>query len=73
VTGGKPLVTRVDFSCPGYPDVSPDASTSTAISSSISIRQASGSQNGNQCVCFAQWKMVTMYQKDATVELEGQF
>nr|KAG5688319.1 hypothetical protein BaRGS_009951 [Batillaria attramentaria] len=37
VSGGKPLVTSVDFSCPGHPDVEPDDVTKRAVISTLTI------------------------------------
>ncbi|KAK7468148.1 hypothetical protein BaRGS_00036612, partial [Batillaria attramentaria] len=56
VSGGKPLVTSVDFSCPGHPDVEPDDVTKRAVISTLTIGALAAEDDGILCECSAVWK-----------------
>nr|KAG5688321.1 hypothetical protein BaRGS_009953 [Batillaria attramentaria] len=46
VSGGKPLVTSVNFSCPGHPDVEPDDVADRTVISTLTIGALAAEDDG---------------------------
>ncbi|KAL8624654.1 hypothetical protein ACOMHN_045189 [Nucella lapillus] len=69
VHGGKPLVSSVDFYCPGHLDTEPDVESRTYVQASVTIDRLTSSHDGVTCVCSAEWKVPEMYAEKAYVTL----
>ena len=69
VTGGKPLVTSVIFACSGHSDTVPDVRSSDRVQSYLSLSPLKVGDNGDRCVCTAEWKKTDWYRLSATVIL----
>ena len=69
VKGGKPLVSAVDFYCPGHRDMEPDEEGLTEVHATVTIRRLMSSDNEVTCVCSAEWKVPEMYTAKASVTL----
>ncbi|KAK7482980.1 hypothetical protein BaRGS_00025757 [Batillaria attramentaria] len=61
VSGGKPLVMSVDFSCPGHPDNDLDLVSETVVRSVLEINPVTETDDGALCVCSAKWKTSQRY------------
>ncbi|KAK7483330.1 hypothetical protein BaRGS_00025390 [Batillaria attramentaria] len=67
VRGGKPLVTSVNFFCPGHLDES-DIRGDSEVQSLLQIGLAA-EDDGINCICTAEWKRPEMYVLSATRKL----
>ena len=69
VNGGKPLVTSVIFSRDGHSDTAPDVTTHDHVHSFLTINPLGAEDDGERCVCTAEWKDTDWYKLSATVIL----
>ena len=69
VAGGKPLVTSVIFACSGHSDTVPDVRSSDRVQSYLNLSPLKVGDNGDRCVCTAEWKKTDWYRLSATVSL----
>ncbi|XP_076455843.1 uncharacterized protein LOC143290359 isoform X2 [Babylonia areolata] len=69
VQGGRPLVTAVDFTCPGHPDTEPDEEGRGKVTASVTIPRLTSWDHGVTCVCWAEWKVPELYVSRAYVTL----
>ena len=69
VGGGKPLVTSVIFSCSGHSDTEPDVTIQDHVHSFLTISPLRVEDDGERCVCTAEWKDTDWYRLSATIIL----
>ncbi|KAK7482464.1 hypothetical protein BaRGS_00026281, partial [Batillaria attramentaria] len=69
VSGGKPLVTSVIFSCNGHPDNTLDIRSVSQVHSILVFKPVRASDDTIRCVCTAQWKYVDWYRLSDSVIL----
>ena len=62
-------MTSVIFSCDGHSDTAPDVTTHDHVHSFLTINPLGAEDDGERCVCTAEWKDTDWYKLSATVIL----